>query len=67
MMHGLQETDALEEARYAVMKASYEVKLLLAEIAHKRFDPSQPRVPAGGTAMAGNGHRREGPGRGACR
>jgi hypothetical protein len=40
-------TDALEEARYAVAKASYEVKRLLAEIAHKRFDPNQPRVPAG--------------------
>ncbi len=63
-MHGLQETDALEEARYAVMKASYEVKLLLAEIAHKRFDPSQPRVPAGNsdggewTSTGGSGEGR---------
>jgi hypothetical protein len=63
-MHGLQEMDALEEARYAVMKASYEVKLLLAEIAHKRFDPSQPRVPSGNsdggqwTSTGGSGEGR---------
>jgi hypothetical protein len=62
-MHGLQEADALEEARYAVMKASYEVKLLLAEIAHKRFDPSQPRVPSGnsdGGQWTSTGGSREG-------
>jgi len=46
-------TDALEEARYAVAKASYEVKRLLAEIAHKRFDPNQPRVPAGNSEGGG--------------
>jgi hypothetical protein len=64
MMHGYQEANALEEARYAVMKASYEVKLILAEIAHKRFDPSQPRVPAGNsdggqwTSTGGSGEGR---------
>jgi len=62
-MHGLQEADALEEARYAVMKASYEVKLLLAELAHKRFDPNQPRVPSGnsdGGQWTSTGGSREG-------
>jgi hypothetical protein len=62
-MQGLQDGDALEDARYAVMKASYEVKLLLAEIAHKRFDPSQPRVPSGnsdGGQWTATGGSREG-------
>jgi hypothetical protein len=63
-MQRLQDLEALEAARYAVMKASYEVKLILAEIAHKRFDPSQPRVPAGNsdggqwTSTGGSGEGR---------